>query len=121
MYNQELFNKAIEVRSKFESNAIPYDELAEAWLEYKPSTTDIGSFITHAMMIFPRNNCTLASVYLRKCLGIGDIQKGFYNQYRHAVLGVSTALDYNSLIIDITADQFEGPRVYVGPLISPWS
>ena len=40
---------------------------------------------------------------------------GSYEGQKH------TFLMLDNLVLDITADQFGGPALYVGSLVSPWS
>jgi hypothetical protein len=40
--------------------------------------------------------------------------RGTYSGYSH------TFLLLGGNVVDITADQFDGPPVYVGPLTQPW-
>ena len=102
-----------EARDDFENGLIDQNLLVELYRGY----TDVGDtarFVTKAREIFPNGNCGLASLYLKKELG-GEIVQGKYGEHNH------TFLLHNDTVIDITADQFGGPKVYVGPLRSPWS
>jgi len=79
--------------------------------------TDVGDttkFISHAKVLFPNGNCGLTSLYLKKEIG-GEIVQGTYGEHNHTFLLV------DDTVIDITADQFGGPKVYIGPLRSPWA
>ena len=66
--------------------------------------------------MFPNLNCGLATVYLRKLFSDGRIVNGKYKDNNHTFL-----LLEDSVVVDITSDQYGGPKVYVGPLQSPWS
>jgi len=66
--------------------------------------------------MFPKLCCGLATVYLRRCLGgWGVVWQGFYKVTPHTVL---VADDF---LVDITADQFGGPAIYVGHILYPWT
>ena len=107
-----LVDVARNVRRNFEKRTIDYLLLGELYQEYNPCP-DIAEFIDTSKKIFPRYNCGLASVYLQHLLG-GEIVQESYSRYQH------TFLLLEKIIIDITADQFGGPRIYVGALIRPW-
>jgi len=83
-------------------------------MDYNP-VANIESFLDWAKDQFPKLNCGLTAVYLKHHLGTGQIIKGSYNKEHH------TFLEIGDNIIDITADQFGGPKIYVGPLKLPWS
>ncbi len=83
-------------------------------MEYNP-LEDIGSFIKRSRKLFPRLNCGLATLYLREILEDGTVVQGKYNGKNHTFL----LIDGNT-VVDITADQYGGPKVYVGPLRKPW-
>jgi hypothetical protein len=101
-------------RRRFESQQVCPAILSVLYQAYNP-LPDIGSFINRAKTLFPRLNCGLASIYLQKLLNRGDIIQGHYASHRHTFLMLN-----HSLIVDITADQFGGPKVYVGPVKAPW-
>lgn len=110
-----MHSDAIElVRRDFESGKIPKKLLADLYHNYNPSV-EIDSFIDEAERLFPALNCGLASVYLQHVIGRGEVVHGSYNDHNHTFLSIG------ELIIDITADQFGGPKVYIGPLQTPWS
>lgn len=105
---------AENIREKFEQRQIPNKELAKLYSEYNPKVNK-DVFITEAVKIFPKLNCGLTSIYLQQILG-GELVWGKYNEHAHSFL----LLDGNT-IVDITADQYGGPKVYVGRLEFPWS
>lgn len=104
---------AYKIRAQFEAGLVDRDLLIEMYRTY----TDVGNtaiFVNKAKNIFPRGNCGLASLYLKKKLG-GEVVRGKYGKHSHTFLLI------DDIIIDITADQFGGPEVYVGPLRRPWT
>jgi hypothetical protein len=103
----------LEARRQFETGSINQGLLVELYRNYT-NVGDTARFVSKAKDIFPNGNCGLASLYLRKKLG-GEIIQGKYGEYDH------TFLVADKTVIDITADQFGGPEVYVGPLQPPWS
>ncbi len=101
------------IRNDFEAGTIDQELLLELYRDY----ADVGDtvrFVKKAKDIFPNGNCGLASLYLKEKLG-GEVVQGKYAKHNHTFLLI------NDTVIDITADQFGGPKVYVGPLQSPWS
>jgi hypothetical protein len=110
-----LLKTAIIARSKFQDNVIKSSLLSELYKKYNPRVEDIDEFVGLASKSFPDLNCGLASVYLQHTLQEGKIVQGSYNNHNHTFLKV------RSEIVDITADQFGGPKVYVGALVLPWS
>lgn len=57
-----------------------------------------------------------ATVYLNHLFSAGEIVNGKFKGNNHTFL----LLDQN-IVVDITADQYGGPRVYVGEMKLPWS
>ncbi len=109
-----LMNFLRQVRSAFEQKNIDQSLLCSLYLNYQ-LVKEIEGFIAHAMAIFPKGCCGLASLYIQHSLQRGTIVQGRYNNEPHTFL----LLD-NNMIIDITADQFGGPEVHIGPLRDPW-
>ncbi len=101
------------IRMKFERRQIPKEELARLYSRYNPQV-DGNIFIKEAEKLFPKLNCGLATVYLQKVLG-GEIVNGQFQNHNH------TYLLLNGEVVDITADQYGGPEVYVGELKFPWA
>ena len=75
----------------------------------------IDEMINKAVEQFPREACIIASLYLNiRLRHRGLIVIGSYQEKPH------TYIVLDGVIVDITADQFGGPRVYVGPIKEPW-
>lgn len=104
---------ANKYRGAFEVGAVDQQLLVKLYREYK-DVGDTVRFVSKAKDIFPQANCGLASLYLKQKLG-GRIVQGKYGEHDHTFLLV------DDTVIDITADQFGGPKVYVGPLRLPWT
>ena len=102
------------VRREFERHRAPVRMLMRLYDAYCP-VPDKRAFIAAALRQFPKLNCGIATVYLRHRLGRGAIINGSYRGSGHTFLALGR------LIVDITADQFGGPPVYIGPLVPPWS
>lgn len=103
---------ACKIREQFETGAIDQELLIQLYRGY----ADVGNtvrFVSKAKDIFPRGNCGLASLYLKRELG-GGIVRGKYGKHSHTFLVI------DNIVVDITADQFGGPEVYVGPVQKPW-
>jgi hypothetical protein len=90
------------------------NQLGECYLQYT-AIHNINQFIDQALAQFPKLNCGLASVYLQHKLNTGSIIQGRYDEEAHTFLQLP-----DQTIIDITADQYGGPSVYIGPLCPPW-
>ncbi len=106
---------AQRARDDFEVGAVSRQLLRRLYLDYNREIEDIDGFLDRAARLFPKGNCGLASVYLRHVLGIGEVVKGRYYGKPHTFLLVDVR------ILDITADQFGGPSVYIGDFTQPWS
>lgn len=105
---------ANETRRNLESGEIDSAYLAKLYQQYNP-IENVDLFVRRAKELFPNLNCGLASLCLKESLG-GEIVNGKYNRENHTFL----LLDKKT-IVDITADQYGGPRIYVGRLKRPWS
>jgi hypothetical protein len=101
------------IRKMFEGKKVGQKMLVQMYRDYA-DVGDTAAFVTKAMGAFPRGNCGLASLYLKKEIG-GKVVQGTYSGHNHTFLLV------NDTVVDITADQFGGPKVYIGPLQSPWA
>lgn len=104
---------AKKMRKAFETQAIPSQELIDAYQAYHP-TKNIKQIVQSSQKTFPHGTSKLTAAYLQKEIGTGTIVHGNYKGKQHAFLKVGKT------IIDITADQYGGPAVYVGPLKAPW-
>ena len=104
------------VRGDFEAGRVDARLLADLYRGYAP-VPDPETFVSEAVQMFPALCCGLASVYLQFLLGAGAIVRGRFGRSNHTVLEIPE----QGLIIDITADQFGGPAVYVGPWREPWA
>lgn len=109
-----LLNQAINIRQDFEGGNVPESILVDLYTKYA-DIEDPQLFVQRAKKIFPKGNCGLATLYLKKALDIGEIIQGKYAEESHTFLLIGDQ------VIDITADQYDGPKVYVGPLVAPWS
>lgn len=110
-----LSTLAHKARRDFENGRIDTGVLEGLYAAYNP-LQDLGSFIEASQHIFPSLNCGLASLYLRYLLGTGQLMRVRYGSHNHTVLQVD-----DETIMDITADQYGGPTIYIGPLASPYS
>jgi hypothetical protein len=109
-----LLKMAVLARGQFNEHTLQRDLLKKLYKNYNPDV-ETESFIDKAAQIFPNLNCGIASVYLKHVLKKGKIVQGSYGSQNHTFLLI------DKTIIDITADQYGGPSVYVGPLKYPWS
>ena len=109
----EIQQIAGKIREDFLNKRIPKEKLARLYSYYNREVNE-STFVAKAEAIFPKLNCGLASVYLKNILG-GEIIQGKYGEDKH------TFLLSNDWVVDITADQYGGPKVYVGEFKSPWA
>ncbi len=113
----EIGRIASEARQDFELGRAYTQRLGDIYSEYSGVLADhVYGFMEMAKLSFPSWNCGLATAYMKDKLQSGEIIRGKYNGSDHTFL----LLD-NGMIVDVTADQFGGPAVYVGPLKKPWS
>ncbi|MCI5108440.1 MAG: hypothetical protein MRY49_01170 [Candidatus Pacebacteria bacterium] len=110
-----LLRLAEKVREDFENSSIPREKLINLYSKYNQAV-DAENFIETAIRIFPRLNCGLASIYLQSLIKEGKVTRGKYKGIDHTFI----MFDDNR-VLDITADQYGGPRVYLGKLKKPWS
>jgi len=110
----DVINIAKTTRETFEDKNIDKNLLAKLYSAYT-NVPDIESFIDKSTDMFPKLSCGVATVYLKNALKDGEIIKGRYGNNDHTFLLV------DNQIVDITADQYGGPRVYVGELKVRWT
>lgn len=110
----DLFSFAEETRKQFELGLVSKELLKFLYINYN-NKVNIDEFIPRALELFPKLNCGLCSVYLQHLLQKGILINGSFGHFSHSFLLV------DDKVIDITADQYGGPRIYVGPLKHPWS
>lgn len=101
-----------QTRKQFETGLADQGLLVNQYREYA-DVGDTEQFVNKAKDIFPHGNCGLASLYLKTKLR-GEIVQGKYGGHNHTFLLV------DDIVVDITADQFGGPKIYMGLLQSPW-
>jgi hypothetical protein len=109
-----LRRSAARVRREFERGTFDLRLAIAAYTAYAPEVGDVPGFVERARGLFPTGCCGLCSVYLRSRLGCGTVVSGSYDGHLHTVLLV------DGLLVDVTADQFGGPPIYVGPPRPPW-
>ncbi len=105
---------ATKTRQDFENGALDTKLLIDLYQSYN-RLKNPREFVTRAQKMFPNLNCGLASVYLKHLFKKGEIIKGKYADESHTFLQLD-----NNLIVDITADQYGGPPIYVGPITPPY-
>ena len=115
MIEEALLEKIKKIREAFEKGLVNKQNLSLLYSKYT-SVPEPDRFVRDAFLIFPFLNCGLTSVYLREQLKEGRIVQGKYRHHPHTYLQLS-----DDRIIDITADQYDGQKVYIGILRAPWS
>jgi hypothetical protein len=113
MSTSSISKTAYRTRKAFESRTVSDKFLAKLYGKYA-DVEDVFSFVQKAKDLFPLGNCGLATLYLKEKIG-GEIVRGKYGGHNHTFLRIGET------IVDITADQFGGQKVYIGPLQAPWS
>ena len=114
MSMDEIKTIAESIRAEFENGTIPLNLVKSLYQSYNP-LENIDIFFDEARKLFPKGSCGIASVYLNAQIKGSRIIRGRYNEKKHTFLLV------NNNIVDITADQYGGPKVYIGPIVSPWN
>ncbi len=102
-----------EIRRELVARLCDPELLASLYFQYN-AVAERRLFVDRALEMFPRLCCGLASVYAQHRLGGGAVVRGWYDRERH------TFLSFRGWVVDLTADQFLGPAVYVGHLRAPW-
>jgi hypothetical protein len=119
---KDLHTIAGEARSAFESGQVTVDMLIGLYSNIENRRVqDLGRLaveIDYLLPYFPYQNCEYASVYLGSQVGQGQMLCGYYDFRPHKVWDVGPVV--GETIMDITADQFGGPPIYIGPLVLPW-
>lgn len=112
----DLTRIASIARIQFQDRVIDCGRLSELYSEYA-SIPDYTKFVLCARAWFPRLNCGLAAVYLRSILPGARIVRGAYRNRPHTFIVLPGRV---RTVVDVTADQYGGPPVYVGPVADPW-
>ncbi len=107
-----LLAAARKARRELRLGRVDRGLLARLYHGYQP-IPEVRRFVERGLGMFPKLCCGLASVYLRHRLAEGVVHCGSYAGQPHTVLVV------RGWVVDVTADQFGGPGVYVGPLVPP--
>lgn len=117
-----IIRVAKKARNDFEQGTVSRPMLRAvvrlSFPEYPPYEV-IDQYLALLEGIFPDENCDLTTGYLLEQLGEGELIVGTYDGNPHVFLGIFVGLE--KMIVDITADQFGGPPVYVGPMVEPWT
>lgn len=111
----KLQKLAERARRDFMAGSIARPLLRRLYSTYSHEIEELDIFLDGASELFPRGNCGLASTYLKEIAGEGEVVQGKYGNEPHTFLVI------NSQVVDITADQFDGPAVYVGDFTEPWN
>lgn len=112
--NPDFIKNLETIRQEFVNKSIDKNLLTKIYQEYS-CIADSDLFVEEALDIFPKLNCGLASVYLKHLNPRLMIVRGKYLQENHTF-----CLTPNNLVVDITADQYGGPQVYLGEFKIPW-
>ena len=104
-----------QIRRDFETGEVDCQLLLRLYEKYH-HVPHGEIFVRKALSSFPRLNCGLASVYLRHHIHQGTIVRGKFKDHLHTFI-----LLRNSIVLDITADQYGGPKIHVGKLAWPWA
>ena len=105
---------AMQVRRKMEEGLIDPKQAEKLYAGYA-DVPGVQLFVRRARKLFPNLNCGLASIILQHELQEGEVVNGKYGSKNHTFL-----LLHGDVVVDITADQYGGPSVYVDTLRKPW-
>ena len=115
---EKVRGAALQARSDFEKCIVSKDLMRELSISSDPALQHVfDRYFDDTIQKFPRGNCRLAAIYLKHLAGFGHVAEGTYGGNYHRFW----AGEEGELIADITADQFGGPKVYVGRVVAPWS
>jgi hypothetical protein len=118
---EQIMVIASQARRDFEDGLVTDEELANLIQLHAPQNAETWlPSLPLSRPHFPTFNCGFTSVYLRERLGYGEITNGRYDNKLHTYLAIGETAIAPETIVDITADQYNGPEVYVGPLVKPW-
>lgn len=109
-----LQKKVQHARIQLQNRKVSKSLLSKLYQAYQP-IDDVDRFIERSFALFPHLNCGIASVYLQHIVGRGTVVQGTYGTNNHTFLVLE-----DGTIVDITADQYGGPPVYIGSLQFPW-
>jgi len=112
---QKIFTIATDVRNEFEHWSIDGEKLNHLYMAYN-HISHVDRFLDTARKIFPRLCCGIATIYLKEILTEGTVKRGKYERNNHTFLLLN-----EEVIVDITADQYGGPSVFMGLIRYPWS
>jgi hypothetical protein len=146
---EDLQKIALETRRDFEAGLIAVEHLVVVFRLHRPDVAALEDEeatrqgVENALRGFPVSACETATAELRHRVGRGEIIVGSYGQddgghydheqeryvdgyfeygaRPHTFLGMGSTALAPSTIMDITADQFGGPKVYVGNWCNPYS
>ena len=110
----KVWRIAHRARREFEERALPLPRLMRLYARYNVAV-EAERFCIAAIDGFPRGACGLASLHLVTLLGRGEVVYGRFIDEGHTFV-----LLEDDVVVDITADQFGGPPVHVGPIHDPW-
>lgn len=135
----ELQLLAEEARREWEQDAIDYKllcKLYRKWVEefgltdHRVELDDYGirSIVQLARHYFPKGCCGVASCWLARKIPDSKLVHGAYQIRKKKWFGLKvkvteephTWIETGDTIIDITADQFGGPKIYIGPVKEPY-
>ena len=106
---------ATQVRRRLEEGSVDHIQLEKLYAGYA-NVPRVPLFVRRARKLFPNLNCGLASILLQHELQEGEVVNGKYGAENHTFL-----LIHGDTVVDITADQYGGPSIYVGTLREPWA
>jgi hypothetical protein len=121
-----LFQVAFSCRLQLEKGSIDKPVLNRIKTRYREffDRPDVDQFVDFLVKEFPRHGDTLGTLYVKEVFGDGEvIRDGFYEvdgeKIAHSFLLVEGK--DGRVVVDIAADQFDGPAIHVGVLQHPWS
>lgn len=116
-----LSTVANRARTEFDEKKVERKKLIHLFEKQNPDFgTGADIIVDLHLRTFPFLACELATIYMQYLLQDGEVTSGSYVTPDGIVLP-HTFLMFDDLTgVDITADQFRGPKVYVGPIVAPW-
>jgi hypothetical protein len=118
-FMSSLYEAALQARHELVNDSVDRGLLYDLFETHSPGP-GAEVVVDAALHSFPHLSCDVASVYLRHVLQEGSIVNGKYISTQKLALPHTFLMTDELVVIDITADQFGGPEIYVGPPQEPW-
>lgn len=120
--NLALMSEALAVREMLSTKSYDKDEIVHLTQNFysKSNPEHIQRSVEACLPNFPRGCCDFASLLLQDRIQDGEVTTGVYYK-RPRAFDAHAFLQLGGILCDLTADQFGGPRIYIGEFVLPWA